>query len=118
MLAALLIALFTILNCLGVKRIARIQNVLTSTKVVVIAVFIFAGFAAGTGSWGHFSQDAVRTSTNSLPVQFIISLVWVMVGYSGWNAATYVAKKFAPHRRIFPWQLPLAPDWSRCYISV
>jgi APA family basic amino acid/polyamine antiporter len=100
-LAAALIAVFTILNCLGVKRIARIQNTLTGTKVVVIAAFIVAGFVFGNGSWGHFSEGAVRTSSNTLPVQFIISLVWVMVGYSGWNAATYVAEEIrAPHKNL------------------
>jgi APA family basic amino acid/polyamine antiporter len=101
-LAAALIAIFTILNCLGVKRISRIQNVLTGTKVVVIAVFILAGFVAGQGSWGHFSQDAVRTSSNTVPVQFIISLVWVMVGYSGWNAATYVAEEIRSPQKNLP----------------
>jgi len=100
-LAATLIAIFTILNCLGVKPISRIQNVLTGTKVMVIAIFILAGIFAGQGDWAHFSQDAVRTSSNSLPVQFIISLVWVMVGYSGWNAATYVAEEIrAPQKNL------------------
>jgi APA family basic amino acid/polyamine antiporter len=101
-LAALLIAIFTILNCLGVKRISRIQNALTGTKVVVVAAFIMAGFLAGNGSWGHFSQAAVRTSPNSLPVQFIISLVWVMFGYSGWNAATYVAEEIRSPQKTLP----------------
>jgi APA family basic amino acid/polyamine antiporter len=101
-LAASLIAIFTILNCLGVKRIARIQNTLTGTKVIVVAAFIVAGFLAGTGSWEHFSHDAIRTSTNPLPVQFIISLVWVMFGYSGWNAATYVAEEIRSPQKNLP----------------
>ena len=101
-LAAILIAIFTILNCLGVQRIARIQNVLTGTKIVVITVFVLAGFLAGHGSWAHFSEGAVRTSTNTLPVQFIISLVWVMVGYSGWNAATYVAEEIRSPQKNLP----------------
>src|SRR3954470_15083376 len=91
--ASALIAAFTVLNCFGVARVARIQNALTLTKVLVIVSFIALGFLAGTGSWTHFSMPAVRTSTTSLPVQFVISLVWVMVGYSGWNAATYVAEE-------------------------
>ena len=101
-LAASLIAVFTVLNCLGVKRISRIQNALTGTKVIVIVAFIIAGFVAGTGSWGHFSQNAARTSPNSLPVQFIISLVWVMFGYSGWNAATYVAEEIRSPQKNLP----------------
>jgi APA family basic amino acid/polyamine antiporter len=100
-LAAGLIAVFTLLNCLGVKRISRIQNALTGTKILVIAAFILAGLFSSQGSWDHFSQTAARTSTYSLPVQFIISLVWVMVGYSGWNAATYVAEEIrAPQKNL------------------
>jgi APA family basic amino acid/polyamine antiporter len=67
--------------------------VLTATKIIVIVAFVLLGLAAGTGSWGHFSQPAVRTSTLNLPAQFIVSLLWVMFGYSGWNAATYVAEE-------------------------
>src|SRR5712692_2593753 len=101
-LASALIAGFTILNCLGVGRTAKVQNVLTATKLIVIVAFVFFGFAAGTGSWEHFSQPAVRTSPVSVPVQFIISLVWVMVGYSGWNAATYVAVELKRPERTLP----------------
>jgi basic amino acid/polyamine antiporter, APA family len=101
-LASALIVAFTVLNCFGVGRTARVQNVLTATKLIVIASFILFGFAAGTGSWDHFSQPAVRTSTVSIPVQFMISLLWVMVGYSGWNAATYVAEELKRPERTLP----------------
>jgi APA family basic amino acid/polyamine antiporter len=102
MTASALIAAFTALNCVGVGRAAKVQNVLTSTKLVVIAGFVILGFAAGTGDWQHFSQHAVRTSTVSLPAQFMISLLWVMVGYSGWNAATYVAEELRRPERTLP----------------
>ena len=97
-----LIAAFTILNCLGVERVARVQVVLSAAKLIVIAAFIVFGFALGSGDWGHFAQPAVRTSTASLPVQFVISLLWVMVGYSGWNAATYVAEEIDDPARTLP----------------
>jgi APA family basic amino acid/polyamine antiporter len=100
--ACALIGAFTLLNCFGVARVARVQNVLTATKVLVIAGFIVLGFLAGTGDWSHFSQPAARTSTTSLPAQFIVSLVWVMVGYSGWNAATYVAEELKRPERTLP----------------
>jgi APA family basic amino acid/polyamine antiporter len=100
--ASSLILLFTILNCFGVGRIAKLQNVLTSTKLLVIAGFVVIGFAAGTGDWHHFSEPAVRTSTLGLPAQFIVSLLWVMVGYSGWNAATYVAEEVRRPERTLP----------------
>jgi APA family basic amino acid/polyamine antiporter len=102
MTASALIAAFTALNCLGIGRTAKVQNVLTSTKLVVIAGFVILGFAAGTGDWRHFSEHAVRTSTVGLPTQFMISLLWVMVGYSGWNAATYVAEEVRRPERTLP----------------
>jgi APA family basic amino acid/polyamine antiporter len=99
--ASLLIAGFTILNCLGVGRTAKVQNVLTSIKLLVIIGFVSLGFAAGSGNWAHFSQNAVRTSNLTLPTQFVVSLLWVMVAYSGWNAATYVAEEVRrPHRTL------------------
>src|SRR6266568_3863980 len=55
MTAAALIAAFTVLNCFGVGRTAKVQNVLTSTKLIVIAGFVLFGFAFGGGSWNHFS---------------------------------------------------------------
>jgi len=100
--ATSLIAAFTILNCFGVGRVAKVQNVLTGTKLVVIASFVVFGFAAGTGSWHHFSEPAVRTSTVSLPAQFVVSLLYVMFGYSGWNAATYVAEEVRRPERTLP----------------
>jgi APA family basic amino acid/polyamine antiporter len=100
--ASALIAAFTLLNCLGVGRTAKVQNVLTTTKLIVIVGFVVIGFAVGTGDWKHFSEHAVRTSTVALPTQFMISLLWVMVGYSGWNAATYVAEEVRRPERTLP----------------
>jgi APA family basic amino acid/polyamine antiporter len=100
--ACLLIAGFSILNCLGVKRTARVQNLLTATKLAVIIGFIGLGLLSGSGSWRHFSEPAVRTAPTTLPVQFVISLLWVMVAYSGWNAATYVAEELKHPERTLP----------------
>jgi basic amino acid/polyamine antiporter, APA family len=102
MLASALIAAFTVLNIFGVGRTAKVQNVLTSTKLVVISGFVLFGFLAGTGDWSHFSTPAIRTSTVALPTQFVVSLLLVMVGYSGWNAATYIAEEVRRPERTLP----------------
>ena len=75
--ASVLIALFTILNFFGVRRVARVQNVLTATKILVLVAFIGLGFAIGSGNWGHFSMSTARTSSTPLAAQFAISLFWI-----------------------------------------
>ena len=100
--ASALIAVFTILNCFGVGRTAKVQNVLTSVKLIVMSGFVLIALLAGQGNWSHFAEHAVRTSTISLPAQFFISLLFVMFGYSGWNAATYVAEEVARPDRTLP----------------
>jgi APA family basic amino acid/polyamine antiporter len=100
--ASALIAAFTLLNIFGLGRTAKVQNVLTSTKLVVIAGFVLFGFLAGTGDWGHFSEPAAPNSMAGMPTKFVVSLLWVMVGYSGWNAATYIAEEVRRPERTLP----------------
>ena len=100
--ACALIGFFTLLNFFGIQRVARLQNVLTAIKVLVLVSFILLGLAAGSGSWEHFSQPATRTSSHPLAAQFAISLFFIYVSYSGWNAATYVAEELKQPARTLP----------------
>jgi APA family basic amino acid/polyamine antiporter len=107
MLASTLIALFTALNCFGVRRVAKIQNVLTFIKVTVVVAFVGLGFLVGTGNIAHFSMAAQRVSTTPIVSQFAISLFWIYVSYSGWNAATYVAEELKRPERTLPLALTI-----------
>jgi basic amino acid/polyamine antiporter, APA family len=100
--ACLLVLVFTVINIFGVLRVARLQNVLTGAKVLVLIAFIVLGFSAGKGSWEHFSMNATRNVSTSIPAQFAISLFWIYVAYSGWNAATYVAEELRHPSRTLP----------------
>jgi basic amino acid/polyamine antiporter, APA family len=102
-----LVVIFTALNCFGVRRTAHVQNVLTSIKVLVIVAFILLGFVIGQGSGEHFSQPAIRTSTTPLFSQFAISLFFIYLAYSGWNAATYVAEELRQPAKTLPLALAI-----------
>ena len=102
MVACALIAVFTIINIFGVMRVARLQNVLTGAKILVLVAFIAMAFTMGNGEWGNFSLNAVRTAKTSLSAQFAISLFWIYFAYSGWNAATYVAEELRQPARTLP----------------
>jgi len=100
--ACALVALFTVLNLLGVQRAARVQNVLTVLKVAVLAVFVGLAFVSGQGDAANFTRAAVRDVSTPLVAQFAISLFWIYVAYSGWNAATYVAEELRQPARTLP----------------
>jgi basic amino acid/polyamine antiporter, APA family len=101
-LACGIVAVFTAVNLVGVSQVAKLQNVLTATKLTVIGAFLLLGFTIGNGDWSHFSQTAVRTSTSSLATQFATSLIFVFFAYSGWNAAVYVAEEIREPERTLP----------------
>ena len=100
--AALIVSIFTAVNLVGVERVAKLQNALTATKLVVIGALLLLGFTAGSGDWGHFAQVTERTSSSSLAAQFATSLIFVFYGYSGWNAAVYVAEEIRDPERTLP----------------
>src|SRR5580692_6107024 len=104
-LAACIITLFTLVNCLGIRRSARLQNVLTSLKILIILGFLIWGFVFGEGSWENFAHPAARTSVTPLFAQFFVSLFYIYVAYSGWNAATYVAEELQHPSRTLPLSL-------------
>lgn len=96
------VAAFTAVNLFNVSRVEKLQIALTATKLVVIALFLVLGFSGGNGDWGHFTEPAERTATSSLASQFAVSLIFVFYGYSGWNAAVYVAEEIRSPERTLP----------------
>ena len=101
-LACAIVAVFTAVNVIGVSQVAKLQNVLTATKLAVIGAFLLLGFTIGGGDWSNLSQEATRTSTSSLATQFATSLIFVFFAYSGWNAAVYVAEEIREPERTLP----------------
>jgi APA family basic amino acid/polyamine antiporter len=113
-LACALVLILTILNCLGVRRVARIQNVLTGAKVLALIAFIGLALTIGHGDWSHLSMNAVRTTRTPLIEQFAVSMFWVYFSYSGWNAATYVAEELRNPSRT----LPAALGIGTCMVAI
>jgi len=105
--ACALVLVCTILNLFGLQRASRTQNVLTAAKVVILVAFVVLAFTIGQGSWDNFSRSTARTSTMPIPEQFAISLFFIYLSYSGWNAATYVAEELKQPVRTLPRALAL-----------
>jgi len=105
--AILLIAVFTFLHTRGLKAGARVQNVLTGLKILLIVGLVAAGFAFGKGSLAHLTAAApFRFDFGGIKTMGL-ALMWIMFSYSGWNASAYVGSEVRDPSRNLPRSLLL-----------
>jgi APA family basic amino acid/polyamine antiporter len=93
--------LAALVHLCGVKLGGAYHNTWTALKLVLIVVFIVAGFAFGDSqSISFLPSTADLAFIGGAP--FAISLVFVMYSYSGWNAATYIVGELREPERNLP----------------
>jgi APA family basic amino acid/polyamine antiporter len=102
-----LIAALTLVNVVGLRWGALLQNVSTWTKFSAMAAFVFLGFAIGKGSWANFHASAGSSLTLGLgPTQFVsalgVGLIAVFWAYDGWVYITWVSGEVKDPRRNVP----------------
>jgi APA family basic amino acid/polyamine antiporter len=77
-----------------------LQRTLTVLNMGSILSLIAAGLLAGGGDWSHLSlSDARPTPSIGLT---IVSLIFALYAYSGWNAAVYLAGEVTEPDRTIP----------------
>jgi APA family basic amino acid/polyamine antiporter len=102
LISVIIILIFTFIHYRGIKTGAKIQNILTVMKVLLIAVLLFAGFFSGNGDIANFSAEK-SVSTGFAGWKTIgLSLMWIMFAYSGWNASTYLGAEIKNPSKILP----------------
>src|SRR3984885_3522516 len=84
-----IIWLTALVHLRGVRFGGAFHNVWTVLKLILIVVFIVAGFAFGDPQSISFAPTAADFGVIT-GAPFSVSLVFVMYSYSGWNAATYI----------------------------
>lgn len=107
------VLLVTLVHSRGVHVGARFQNVATWMKVVLILVFITAGWLVGEVQPVSFLPKEGDWKLITSP-SFAISLVFVMYSYAGWNAATYIVDEVRQPRR----NVPLAVAIGTFFVSL
>lgn len=97
--AVVMVALAAIAHGFKVRTGATSQNVIVSTKVVLIVGFLlFAAYVAMTEGAAPAPPPATPFSIAALAG----SLVWISLSYSGFNAAVYVAGEAKDAQRTAP----------------
>ncbi|MEF8787987.1 MAG: amino acid permease [Planctomycetota bacterium] len=98
------IVLLTVINIIGVRAGAAVQNVLTAIKVLCVAAIIGIGLSYGAGLLEGYSVEVESASTpqGSFPVLFLAALIPVMWTFGGWDESPFVAEEVRSPERNLP----------------
>lgn len=100
-LAAIVLAVLTLINCLGVRAGSTVQSILMVLKIVAIAALVICGFVFADKTAA--SSDLLdRPMSNDLLTAFGAALVPVIFAYGGWQTATFVAGEIKEPRKNLP----------------
>ena len=94
--AVVVLAVLTGINCLGVRLGARTQSLLMITKILTISVLIVCGFIATPAA-----SAPAQPAPNSLS-DFGAALVPVLFSYGGWQTTNFVAGEMRSVQRDLP----------------
>jgi len=91
----------SIVNYLGVKPGSAVQVVLTSAKVVAIAILVVVLFAFGGGAHHAVATQAVPVHT--IPIRdYFLAVGAGLFAYGGWHMVTYAAGETREAGRTLP----------------
>ncbi len=104
--AAIVIAILTAINCTGVRAGSTTQNVFMILKVLVFAMLVICGLLLTGIPYRHelsssLASDWISEGWSTLPV-FGAALVQVFFAYGGWHTTTFVAGEVREPRRTLP----------------
>ena len=100
-LAAIVLAVLTLINCLGVRAGSTVQSVLMVLKILAIAMLVVCGFLFA-GRSANPSAVLDRPLSTDLLTAFGAALVPVIFAYGGWQTATFVAGEIKEPRKNLP----------------
>lgn len=100
--AALLIALLSGLNIIGVRHSGAVQTVFTASKLVVLALVVILAFTLGEGSFKHLTTTVATSSEQSFVAGFGLAMVSALWAYDGWNNLSMVAGEVSNPQRNIP----------------
>ncbi len=95
-----IIVAVSMLNYLGVRWGARVNNLTSAIKIGALLAFAVLGPVFGDGDWGRLLGPALGQAGFSL-LAFGLAMSPILFSYLGWNASVYVASEIrAPGRNV------------------
>jgi APA family basic amino acid/polyamine antiporter len=101
--AAIVLAFLTIINCLGVRAGSTTQNVFMILKLIAIMTLVVCGLTISRPtSSGEIARSTSLPSTMPLLFAFGAALIPVVFAYGGWQTACFVAGEVREPRKNLP----------------
>jgi APA family basic amino acid/polyamine antiporter len=103
LLAVLIMAFFTIINCLGVREGTSTQNLFMIVKIAAIAGFVLVGlFAPHAAPLTASIASSHAVAGGGLILVMGLALVPVMFSYSGWQTSSFMTAELKDPARSLP----------------
>jgi basic amino acid/polyamine antiporter, APA family len=100
-LAVVVLAFLTVVNCLGVRAGSTVQNVLMVLKIAAIAMLVVCGLLWAPRAAAGAANAAPADSSGSL-LSFGAAMMPVLFAYGGWQTASFVTGELRDPRRDLP----------------
>ena len=99
--AALVVGVFSVIHCTGLRQGTWVNNAFTVFKVGVVVAFIAAGFSVPAKA----VPVAVVSDPGILSAPFAAAMISVSFAYLGWETTTWIGGEVANPRRNLPLSL-------------
>lgn len=104
--AAIILAVLTAINCFGVRAGSRVQSMMTLSAIAMIAVLEATSFSVGKSqiSWAPLLP---RPMDVDLVLAFGAAMTPVLFAYGGWQTSSFISGEVRDARRVLPRALML-----------
>ncbi|MEZ5974999.1 MAG: APC family permease [Planctomycetota bacterium] len=84
-----------LIHARGVHIGAWVQNGVVTIKVLLLVALVVVG-------WSHLPANPAQAAVAPAPAAFVVTMMWISLSYSGWNAAVYIGGEARQGRRTLP----------------
>jgi APA family basic amino acid/polyamine antiporter len=99
-LGSVAILTFAVIHVSGRRQTSKVQGWITAIKLALLAAFALAGLAVG---WPHAANLIdPKPLDGKLTLALLSSLIYIYYGYTGWNAAAYMAGEIREPQKLLP----------------
>jgi basic amino acid/polyamine antiporter, APA family len=103
LLAAIVLAILTLINCLGVRAGSTVQSVFMVLKIIAILALVICGMLFVNNSVPEASSGLLdRPVSTDLLTAIGAAMVPVLFAYGGWQTATFVAAEIKEAEKNLP----------------